>query len=302
MTSPQKPGQTRLEILVSTGTEELLPADLYALAGSGIWVEEQEHGVLLKCYPEDAKAFLHCLRRYQIPVIEVRVEREQALDYGELTKRYFRPIRIGGLVVLPPWSTGRKKPPLLRGGKRDAQATDSRCSAGGPFLFIEPGMAFGTGRHESTRIMVKLMSQVDVSGMRVLDAGCGSAILSLYASLLGAGPVIGVDNDVDAIRNARKNVELNGARAITLVCADMADIKGTYDVVLANLDIRTFSAHSKKVVSLVRPGGWLLASGIIGRDTRQLLSLFEPCSPLVTERNNSWRGFLFQIDNSGALR
>ncbi len=89
-------------------------------------------------------------------------------------------------------------------------------------------MAFGTGRHESTRLMMKMMRDVDFTGKRVLDLGCGSGLLSLYARLKGAKYVYAVDNDLDAVLSAQKNVLLNEASGIELVCADLKDVRGRY--------------------------------------------------------------------------
>ena len=123
------------------------------------------------------------LRTLKIATKDVLVTDEPEQDYAELTKKYFRPIQIEGLTILAPWNKTKRK---------------------GPRILIEPGMAFGTGRHESTRLMIKLMGSIDFKGKKVLDIGCGSAILSLYAALLGAKKVLAVDNDEDTVLSARK--------------------------------------------------------------------------------------------------
>lgn len=256
----------------------MIPEDLYLLSPSGVWTEEKGESVLIRFYPDDGEAFLKAVRDFRVPIQEINTEEEELRDYSEMTRRYFRPIRIEDLTVLPPWS---------------------KANPGRPSIIIEPGMAFGTGRHESTRLMIKIMKGMDFKGKTVLDLGCGSAILSLYARLLGARKVVGVDMDVDTVLNARKNITLNSAESIHVVCADLADVGGTYDVVLANIDIRTFTAHSKKVISFAEPGSFVVVSGILGRDRKRLLSLFEPYSLVRMEQKNSWRGFLFRIGDPG---
>ena len=158
-------------------------------------------------------------------------------------------------------------------------------------------MAFGTGRHESTRIMVKLMDDVDFEGKTVLDIGCGSGILALYAHLLGAGMIIAVDNDSDAIFNAKKNVSLNRVDTINLVCAHLQDVHEAFDIVLANIDIKTFSEHSAKIASLVDRNGLLFISGILRKNKSQLLCLFPGWSVVQVYQKNSWCGFLLSRQN-----
>jgi ribosomal protein L11 methyltransferase len=267
---------TRAEILVEKGQEELLTDKIYKLAGEGFWLEDQGDLVLLKCYPDEPDAFLKGLSISGLKISNINVEKEEPRDYAELTRQYFRPIRIGNLTIRAPWNK-----------KKD----NSRE------IIIEPGMAFGTGRHESTRIMVKLMDRVDFKGKTVLDIGCGSGILALYAHILGAGMIIAVDNDPDAILNAKKNVSLNGASTIDLVCDNLQDILGSFDIVLANIDIKTFSEYSEKVASLVERDGILFISGILRKNKDHLLHLFQGWNLVQNYQKNSWCGFLLSRKN-----
>jgi ribosomal protein L11 methyltransferase len=269
--------KTRIELLVKKGIEELIPEDLYLLSRTGVWTEEKGESVLMRFYPDDREAFLRAVENLHIPIEAVHAEEEELKDYSEMTRRYFRPIKIEDLTIVPPWSKSRPK---------------------NPSIIIEPGMAFGTGRHESTRLMIRIMRSVDFNGKTVLDLGCGSAILSLYAHFLGARKVVGVDIDLDSVLNARKNVTLNNADNIDIVCADLGDVGGAYDVILANIDIRTFTSHAGKVMSLTKPDGLVVVSGILGRDRKQLLSLFAPHPLIRMEQKNSWRGFLFQVGHN----
>jgi ribosomal protein L11 methyltransferase len=268
-----KTSQTRVDIIAAKGTEELLPEEIYSLlSNAGIWVEEKGEDVVIKAYPKDVEAFLKYLRLAKIKIKKVIVETEEEQDYAELTKKYFRPIRIDDVTIIAPWNKAKGE---------------------GTRVVIEPGMAFGTGRHESTRIMMKLMKGVDFKGKTVLDIGCGSAILSLYASLLGSKKVAAIDNDPDAVESAIKNIALNHARNVTAACNDLRDASGRYDIILANLDIRTFTAFSDKVKSLVKKNGTVVISGVLGKDKKRVLDLFLPLAPLHTEKKNAWCGFVF---------
>jgi ribosomal protein L11 methyltransferase len=267
---------TRVEILVEKGQEELLTDKIYHLSGKGFWLEDQGDLVLLKCYPDEPDAFLKGLSTSGLKISNVNVEKEEPRDYAELTRQYFRPIRIGNLTIRAPWNK-----------KKD----------NGREIIIEPGMAFGTGRHESTRIMVKLMDDVDFEGKTVLDIGCGSGILALYAHLRGAGMIYAVDKDLDAVLNAKKNADLNRSDNIGLICTDLRDIRGVFDVVLANIDIKAFSEYSEKVESLVGRDGFLFISGILRKNKDHLLHLFQGWNLVQNYQKNSWCGFLLSRQN-----
>lgn len=265
---------TRVDVVVDRGAEELLPDEVYTVhSPSGIWVAEENGETIIRAYPEHVETFLAAMRASGIRIGDVRVAEEARRDYSEMAKRYFRPVTVEDIVIRASWNSKRK---------------------GVSYITIEPGMAFGTGRHESTRLMMKLMREMDFTGKRVLDIGCGSALLSLYARLKGAKHVYAVDNDVDAILSAQKNVLLNEASGIELVCADLMDVNGRYDIVLANIDIRTFALSSGHIMGLLKKKGTLVVSGIIGREKKEALRLFLPWQPVAEVRKNAWRGFLFR--------
>jgi len=278
MQSKGRQYRQRIEISVKKGSEELLPEEIYgACLSGGLWIEEAKDKTVIKAYPEDTGAFQDLLKRSGIKAYEIRIVKERDQDYTELTKRYFQPIRIEDIIVAAPWNKHREKKKTI---------------------IIEPGMAFGTGRHESTRIMIRLMKDADIGGKEVLDLGCGSAILSFYAALKGAKRVTAVDNDKDAIESARKNLSLNNITNIRFACSGLENVKGRYDIVLANLDIRTFSDHAQHVVKRLKRGGRLIISGILGRDARRATSLFPSLTLERIEKKNSWRGFVLKEQKS----
>lgn len=281
MKQPQPKTVTRVDILVQKGQEELFTDRIYQLSGYGFWLEDQGNFILLKCYPGDPDALLKTLSIHGSSVVQIHVEEEELKDYEELTRRYFRPIRVDNLQIRAPWN------------KESNRAQE---------IVIEPGMAFGTGRHESTRIMIKLMGTLDFNGKKVLDVGCGSGILALYAHLLGARAIKAVDNDPDAIANASKNIKLNSAASIELTVADIQCLTDSADIILANLDIATFTKHGARIASLLGDRGYLIASGILGRDRARFLNLFPGHHLYREERKNGWRGFVFEIDKHSPIR
>jgi ribosomal protein L11 methyltransferase len=270
----QKTFKTRVDILVEKGAEELLPEEIYSLlSNSGIWIEEKGNDIIIKSYPKDIETYLKYFHKLQINIKKIDIQKEEQQDYSELTKKYFRPIKIDDITVLAPWNKQKTK---------------------GKSIIIEPGMAFGTGRHESTKIIMKLMKHTVIEGKSVLDLGCGSGILSLYAVLLGAKKVIAIDNDPDTVFSARKNIVLNNTNLISLVCTDLQHVSGRYDIILANLDIRTFTRNSEKIKEFVKKGGYIIVSGILWKERKKLIPLFDPFLLAQTEKKNAWCGFAFK--------
>jgi ribosomal protein L11 methyltransferase len=263
----------RVDIALRKGAEEALDAEFYALSG-GIWVEEQGASVLLKCYPTDSEAFLSYLAKSKPPLSRWKMVLEEEKDYVSVVRRLFTPVRVGDVTILPPWRKTKRK---------------------GPVIVIEPGMAFGTGRHESTRLMIGMMGTLDVKGRRVLDVGSGSGVLAVYARLLGAASVAAIDNDPLAVIAARKGFTLNRADDILLACAGPGTLKAKFDVVVANLDFDTFRKHGRDIVRLVDDGGYLIASGIEKQYAPQVTPLFEPMTPVRKKRLRDWYGFLFRL-------
>lgn len=265
--------KTRIEVLLDRGAEELLPEELYTFSSSGFWIEEKDEGVLLKCYPDDVEGFLKTFHAAGIGIRDVVIEKEELQDYVELTRKYFKPIRIEDVMIVAPWS---------------------KAGARGNRIIIEPGMAFGTGRHESTATMIKLMRAIDMKGKTVIDLGCGSAILSLYANLLGAKKILGVDADLDSILSAKKNLLLNRSKKVQLICADIRNLRGKFDIVLANLDIQIFTQCADTIENLLKKKAILVVSGILHRDMNRIPALFRRLIVVATGRKNSWCGFVLQ--------
>ncbi len=266
--------EQRVDIVIDPGAYELLPEDIYTVhSPSGLWIIEENTHTIMRAYPEHVETYIAAVRASGIRVGRVTVTEEPRRDYADMARRYFRPVSVEDIVIRAPWNAKRK---------------------GVTYVTIEPGMAFGTGRHESTRLMIKMMREVDFTGRRVLDLGCGSGLLSLYARLKGAQYVYAVDNDIDAVLSAQKNVLLNETSGVEIVCADLKDVRGKYDIILANIDIRTFALYSTHIQELWKKNGILIISGIIGREKKKALSLFLPCEPVAEVKKNAWRGYIFR--------
>ena len=129
-------------------------------------------------------------------------------------------------------------------------------------LWLDPGMAFGTGHHATTYLALAALERLDLTGKRVLDVGAGSGILTIAADLLGAAAAHGLDIDPLTLPVAEENRALNGSSA-TFQQGTLDDISETFDVVTANLFAELHVALAADYRRVLRPGGWLLATGIL---------------------------------------
>jgi ribosomal protein L11 methyltransferase len=175
------------------------------------------------------------------PVSEVAVRRVADEDWLESWKAQFTPIRIGPFFVRPSWSDAR---------------------AEGIALVLDPGMAFGTGLHPTTRQCLEVVGGMDLAGRSVLDVGTGSGILAIAAAKRGAAPVVGIDVDPLAVKAARENAERNGV-AVDVRDGSAADVEGRYGVVLANLVADVIVAIAPDLRARLADGGTLVCAGIV---------------------------------------
>jgi ribosomal protein L11 methyltransferase len=157
-------------------------------------------------------------------------------------------------------------------------------------LWLDPGLAFGTGNHETTRLCVERLVALAASDKgpvtsgkrRVIDAGCGSGILALSAALLGFGEISGFDNDTEAVRVSEENASLNGlAGRVRFFTGDLVGgLAGEQaDVVLANIQADVLMRFARELVGAVAPGGALVLSGILAHENAQVRTVFEVAAP-----------------------
>jgi len=154
---------------------------------------------------------------------------------------------------------------------------------GDAVLWLDPGLAFGTGNHETTRLCVeRLVTLAEEKGTdgRVVDAGCGSGILALSATLLGFRDVTGFDNDPEAVRISEENAALNGLSGrvrfhVADVVRGLAELDGRVDVLMANIQADVLMHFARELVAAVAPGGTLVLSGILADENSQVRTTFE---------------------------
>lgn len=202
---------------------------------------------------------------------ELTVTERSEEDWASAWKEHYRPLRASERVVIrPPWFQYEAKPDDI-------------------VLILDPGMAFGTGMHPTTRLSLTQIETNVSSGQSLLDIGTGSGILALAADRLGASPIHAVDIEPMAVRVAATNLALNDASARISLAVGSADwaVKQSmrYDVVVANIIARVLISISADVRAAMRPGGRLLLSGIIEPKEAETRAAFEALDLEFLERN-----------------
>lgn len=178
-------------------------------------------------------------------------------DWATVWQKYYHPTRIGQrLIVCPVWEEVEAKPQEIK-------------------LLLNPGMAFGTGTHETTRLCLAQLERLVGKETDLLDVGCGSGILSIASVLLGARSAVGVDIDPLAVKIAKENASINNIPSdkISFLTGDLTDkVSGKYDLITANIIADAIIELSKTIVSFLKPGGIFLCSGIIRPRTEEVLA------------------------------
>ncbi|MBW2673204.1 MAG: 50S ribosomal protein L11 methyltransferase [Deltaproteobacteria bacterium] len=192
-------------------------------------------------------------------------------DWGEQWKKYFKPLRVSANIIIKP--------------------TWERYSPTGSDIVvdIDPGMAFGTGQHSSTGMCIMAIEDLLLKdGSReertVLDVGTGTGILAICSAKLGARAVTGIDIDPKAVEIAGKNIILNGVEdRVEIINRDITLCRGSFDLIVANLISGVLIQLHEHLISLTKPGGYIIASGITEHDAKDVERIF--CNGDVTLHN-----------------
>lgn len=138
-------------------------------------------------------------------------------------------------------------------------------------IVIDPKMAFGTGHHQTTHLMISALLKYDVEGLSVLDMGCGSGVLAILAEMRGASRVVAIDNDEWAYRNTLENIAINGCKRINAMLGDAQLLAGMeFDLILANINLNILLADMKHYANCLKTNGTLFMSGILDKDVRDM--------------------------------
>jgi ribosomal protein L11 methyltransferase len=203
-----------------------------------------------------------------VKVPEFSIEAVEEQNWVQLTQAQFDPIRVSGrLWIVPSWHEAP-----------DPEAIN---------LILDPGMAFGTGSHPTTRLCLEWLERTVATGNTLLDYGCGSGILAIAAAKLGAASVAGVDIDPQAVEAANANAERNG---VVARFADSAEaLAGEYDVVVANILSNPLRVLAPAICAHVRSGGRLALSGILREQADEIIAVYAPWVDLqVADVREDW--------------
>ncbi len=198
-------------------------------------------------------------------------------DWANAWKAYYKPIKIGSrLVIVPAWE------------KYEA-------AEGELIVRMDPGMAFGTGTHETTRLVIRMLEDYTKPGCRMLDVGTGSGILAICASKLGAAECKAYDIDPMAVRVANENIKDSGLTNITCEVSDLlkqADRSRPYDLICANIVADIIIRMTPDVSPFMHENTVLLASGIIAERAQDVIDCFEKNGYKIVEKleDNGWCG------------
>ncbi|RIL12570.1 50S ribosomal protein L11 methyltransferase [bacterium] len=210
------------------------------------------------------------------PIPEAVVREVAEADWAEAWKAHFTPLHLpGGFVVVPAW----------------IDPAEAGARPGEHVVRLDPGMAFGTGLHPTTQLCLAALADHVRPGARVLDAGTGSGILAIAAARLGAAYVRGVDIDARAIDSARANAALNGV-AIDFDAGGVTPpaASAPFDVVVANILAPTVVALATVLAAHLRPGGVLIASGILAEQADGVAAAMQAagCGPPARRAAGDW--------------
>lgn len=244
------------------------------------------------CYPRSGKKVREVRTKYAAlkdRPFTLKVKRLGRHDWFDKWKRDYHIKPLGAkFMIVPVWEKQKLKP-----GRRVP-------------VFLEPGSAFGSGYHETTRLMIRLLESLKGKIGNFLDIGCGTGILSVAAAKLGAGKITGYDNDKPSALVAARNFKTNQCEGGTFFCAQLKRSKvfGTFDTVGANLLSKTLLEYRAKIVARVRPGGYLLVSGIARQNFPSFKRGFlgAPLKCLKILRGHRWVAVLYQKKSSSKIR
>lgn len=225
-----------------------------------------EEGVIIKAYMpvnsflgetvDEIKEAINNLMLYDIDLGRnaVTISEVNEEEWAVAWKKYYKPVRISDLItVSPSWE-------------------DYEAEEGEIVVELDPGMAFGTGTHPTTKMCIQAVEKVIRPGDTMIDVGTGSGVLSIAAAKLGAARVIAFDLDDVAVKAAKLNVKLNKVQdVVTAKTNNLLDnVQEKADIVTANLLAEIILRFPEQAVNVVKPGGYFIASGIIKAKSSQV--------------------------------
>jgi ribosomal protein L11 methyltransferase len=260
-------------VTVAAADEDLAAAALWESGTAGVEVRPAPGGrVELLAYFEDDTT---------VPALLPRGATVDPADVPEVDwvarfREGFRSFRVGRFLVAPPW--------------------DAPLAASPDLLLVDPGRAFGTGTHETTRLCLGALE--DLAGRRplgrTLDLGAGTGLLAIAAARLGASPVVATDLDPEATASCRHHARLN-ATPLLVVRADggRGFHPASFDLLLANLMALLLVDRSAEIRSLLAPGGAVVLSGLLDEDVPRVRDAFVACGTPSVRLDGEWAALVY---------
>ncbi|MBM2840693.1 MAG: Ribosomal protein methyltransferase [Bacteroidetes bacterium] len=272
-----------VELTADTELVEQLVGILSQLGFEGFW----EDGVLLKCYISDSRWSPAMLDEVQTTVNRIArssstprpgvvVRNIESRNWNEEWKKTIEPIQVTDRIVIKP--TWHEYTP----------------SAGQIVLTIDPKMSFGTGYHETTRLVLRLMEKYVKPGMSILDVGTGTGVLAIAGVKLGARSAVGVDIDEWSGTNALENVRLNHVeRQVTIHQLELGSLPpSTFDLIVANIQLNVIVPLLPEMKRRLDAKGRLILSGLLIPDREQIMKNLSGLGLAIYEEmmENEWMG------------
>ena len=269
----------------------------------GIWeiidpalLENMPEDVLVHAWFEESPALPSLIESIRSRLSEL--SSDTSMDYGSLFldtrsvndqtwtdvwKKYFKPFHAGKhLVIKPTWEPYTPAAEDL-------------------VVEIDPGMAFGSGTHETTGMCLSLLEEVIKGGEEIIDVGTGSGILAIGAALLGAGHVLAIDIDPDAVKVARENVYHNGVEhTVSVQQGNLLDrVSAVCDICVANIISDVIISFAAPLIDHIRPGGLFLCSGIVSLRSDEVSRALEAAGYEIIRKDTrgEWTAFLSRRNN-----
>jgi ribosomal protein L11 methyltransferase len=273
---------TRLQVICNPDFAEILMAEI-AEAGFDTFMETEkgfEAYVELEKFDKEQLQYIKDRYSDQTPLIFYQ-DRIQKQNWNEEWEKSYQPIIVDDKCLI--------------------RAEFHKIDKVYPYVItITPKMSFGTGHHQTTYLMVKAQIDIDHQNKRVMDAGCGTAILSIMASKRGAKEVVAFDIDEWSVINGQENIDVNNCTNISLQQGKLSEVNitGTFDIVLANINKNVLLEEIKLYQEYLVPGGLLLLSGFYTHDIADLLKEGSTYNLKEVSRDEreTWASLLLQKD------
>ena len=273
-----EPRYPYVRVEVTPDEEDLASVALFDLGAAG--VEVRDTSTLLKSSDEGTVALVAsfateagardavCALAKRWPA---RIEHVVGDAWRDAWRAFFKPQRLGKrLVIRPSWEPVDARP-------RDV------------VLVIDPGRAFGSGTHATTRLALLEIDARVREGIRVLDVGTGSGILAIASVLLGAESALAIDVDPDAIAVTRENARANGvASRVRAATTPVTRVRGRYDLVIANIESLVLVPLAEAIKKRVAPGGVLVLGGILEREADHVAEVYRPLRVIRRRTEDEW--------------